>query len=199
MLSTCSTPLAFPIRLHRPKHFSLLYACYMLKHVLHAALLRQIVVFPSPTPKIKDNHLSGNRDCLFNMPFYRTVNQLTHQLTKKQRANHPTSNKASKLTTNQSTQPPTRKLIKDEYLREKCPFLCPVYPFLEHRTLMGIVLELKGCSPGWGPGYCHSKNFSCEWQFSCCGKAAYFLKHIRGLLEKYLTVFFYANTWWIII
>jgi hypothetical protein len=25
------------------------------------------------------------------------------------------------------------------------------------------------------------------------------LRHIRGLLEKYLTVFFYANTWWIII
>jgi len=31
--------------------------------------------------------LSGNRDCLFNKPFYRTIDQPTHQLTKKQRAN----------------------------------------------------------------------------------------------------------------
>ena len=35
------SPSAFPIRLHRPKQFSiLLYACYMLKHVLHAVVLR---------------------------------------------------------------------------------------------------------------------------------------------------------------
>ena len=30
-------------------------------------------------------------------------------------------------------------------------------------------------------------------------KASAFSFRVRGLLEKYPTVFFYANTWWIII
>jgi len=36
----------------------------------------------------------------------------------------------------------------------------------------------------------------------CCGPSGtgtWFFSRIRGLLEKYPTVFFYANTWWIII
>jgi hypothetical protein len=39
-----------------------------------------------------------------------------------------------------------------------------------------------------------------ETFYSCCiFKYDFIVYDIRGLLEKYPTVFFYANTWWIII
>ena len=56
--------------------------------------------------------------------------------------------------------------------------LCSVISLQEFSSLSEILL--------------FSKKYSAPW-------SKILIRLIRGLLEKYPTVFFYANTWWIII